>query len=153
MDNGKRQLWKKLEKREVKRRCGHRLTKKGAVCDTEKEKEISVQTLKKATDNRHSIDPFELFNWVTAESKKDTLGKVRKVEGDLEKSTEMKTEKSHKILQENTGISRGEGYIFERDPGGRSSLGSRGYQVKERGDQHEERGINTHQDLELSLEP
>ena len=122
MDNGKRQLWKKLEKREVKRRCGHRLTKKGAVCDTEKEKEISVQTLKKATDNRHSIDPFELFNWVTAESKKDTLGKVRKVEGDLEKSTKMKTEKSHEILQENAEISRGEGYIFERDPGGSKSF-------------------------------
>ena len=72
------------------------------------------------------------------------MNEVRKVEEDMEKSTEIETEKSHKILQKNSENSRGEGYILEQDPGGSSSLGSREYQEKERGDQHEEGGLNSH---------
>ena len=108
-------------------------------CDTEKDRETSVQTLKKAAASKHNNIPFDFSNWGTAESKKDTMGEVRKVEGDMEKSTEIETEKSHKILQKNTENSRDEGYILEQDPGGSSSLGSReSKEEKERGEQHEE---------------
>ena len=53
------------------------------------------------------------------------MGEVRKVKEDMEKSTEIETEKSHEILQKNTGNSRGEGYILKPAPEGDSSLGSR----------------------------
>ena len=51
------------------------------------------------------------------------MNEVRKVEEDMEKSTEIETEKSHKILQKNSENSRGEGYILEQDPGGSKSFG------------------------------
>ena len=74
-----------------------------------------------------------------AEDKKGTMGEVRKVKGDIEKSTKIETEKSHEILQKDTENSRGEGYILKRAPEGDSELGSRESEYeKKKGKQHEE---------------
>ena len=94
-------------------------------CNTGKEGENNIQTLKKTAASIHNNIPFNFSEGETVESKKDTVNEVRKVKEDMEKSTEKKTEISHKILLKNSENSRGEGYILERDPGGSSSLGSR----------------------------
>ena len=109
------------------------------VCDTEKGGAISVHALEKAATSKHNTIPFEFSDWEIAEGKKDTMGEVRKVEGDMEKSTEIETEKSHEILQKNTENSRDEGYILKQAPEGDSSLGSReSKEEKKKGNQHEE---------------
>ena len=58
---------------EVKKRCGHRLTKEGVVCDTGKRREIEEERQRNDGKQTYSVDPYDYIHWRTPESKKDML--------------------------------------------------------------------------------
>ena len=102
-------------------------------CYAEKRGRTNTKTPERIATIEHSIDPFEFFNWEIAEGKKDTVGAIRKVKHDIEKSEEKETEKSREILQKNIGNSREEEYILEQVLEGSSELGSRELEEEQNG--------------------
>ena len=58
---------------EVKKRCGHRLTKEGTVCNANRIEKIEEKSHRNNEKQTCPIDPNDFFNWKLPESKKGTL--------------------------------------------------------------------------------
>ena len=125
---------------EVKKRCGHRLTKEGAVCDTGKRREIAEEQQRNEGKQTYSVDPYDYIHWRTPESKKDTLEPKKNLKKNLGNFSKHEICKYRNISMKQGEIPLKRGYKSRRAPK-HSSLELEGKIRKEKKRKEEEKEI------------